>query len=199
MAINIVADHSLVNKGGTVQFTATASGIGTLRYQWKKRGVDKLPDKVIGDNTQILKIPDIDKSDEGQYYCIVTNMWNRSVESNHINLIIYGTYVGQFVYCMIVVTGPPIITAHPRSQLMTSNMSIILDCDAESGKKLITFKWENSNSYGGQWMTISNSNSRKLVVKNLKESEWFRCVASNGAGEARSNIAIINVLSEYNR
>ena len=197
MAISIVADRSQVNKGGTIQFTATASGIGALRYQWKKRGIDNLPDKVIGDHTRVLKIPDIDKSDEGQYYCIVTNMWNRSVESNHINLTIYGTYVSQFVYCMIVVTGPPIITTHPRSQLITSNMSIVLDCDAASGEELITFKWENSSSHGGQWMTISESNGRKLVVENLKESEWFRCMASNGAGETRSNIAIINVLSEY--
>ena len=93
-------------------------------------------------------------------------------------------------------TGPPIIITHPRSQLITSNMSIILDCDA-SGEELITFKWENSNSFGGQWMTISNSNSRKLIVKNLEESEQkFRCVASNGAGETRSNIAVINVLSK---
>ena len=75
-------------------------------------------------------------------------------------------------------------------------MSIILDCDA-SGKEPITFKWSNSNINGGQWMTISNSNSRKLVVKNLEESEQFICVASNDAGEARSNIAIIAVLSEY--
>ena len=94
-------------------------------------------------------------------------------------------------------TGPPIITTHPSSMIVTSNMSIILDCDVTSGKELITFKWENSNSFGGQWMTISNSNSRKLVVKNLEKSEQkFRCVASNGAGETRSNIAIINVLSK---
>ena len=93
MAISIVTDHSLVNNGGTVQFTATASGIGILRYQWKKRGVDKLPNKVIGDDTLVLRIPDIDGSDEGQYYCVVTNMWNKSVESNQINLTIYGMYI----------------------------------------------------------------------------------------------------------
>ena len=100
------------------------------------------------------------------------------------------------LYCIIVATGPPVITTHPSSQLITSNMSIILDCDASSGKEMITFKWENSNSFGGQWMTISDSNSRKLVVKNLEKSEQkFRCVASNDAGETRSNTAIINVLS----
>ena len=109
MAISIISDHSLVNKGGTVQFTATASGIGTLRYQWRKRGVDKLPDKVLGDDTLVLKIPDIDKFDEGWYYCIVTNMWNRSVESNHVDLTIYGTYgihMQVCLYCMMVQVLP---------------------------------------------------------------------------------------------
>ena len=93
MAISIISNHSLVNKGETIQFTATASGIGTLRYQWRKRGVDKLPDKVLGADTLVLTIPNIDKSDEGQYYCIVTDMRNISVKSDHVYLTIYGTYV----------------------------------------------------------------------------------------------------------
>ena len=75
-------------------------------------------------------------------------------------------------------------------------MIVTLDCDGVCNwKELITFKWESSNIYGGQWMTISNSDSRKLVVKNFKQSEQFRCVVSNDAGQARSNTAIITVLS----
>ena len=76
-------------------------------------------------------------------------------------------------------------------------MIFTLDCNA-SGKGLITFKWENTSINRGQWMTISNSDSRKLVVKNLEQSEQkFRCVASNDAGKTRSNVAIITVLSKY--
>ena len=197
MAITIISNYLPVKKGETVQFTATASGIGILRYQWRKRGVDKLPDKVLGDDTLVLKIPDIDISDEGQYYCIVTNTWNKSVESNYVNLIIYGMLVYSQVclYWLYDGTGPPIITTHPSSQLITSNMSIILDCDVSS-KEPVTFKWEYSSIYGGQWITISNSDNRKLVVKTLEQSEQFRCVASNDAGETSSNIAIITVLSK---
>ena len=72
----------LIGEERNVTFNASASGIGTLRYQWKKRGSDRLPDKVLGNDTLTLTIPNIEKSDEGDYYCIVTNMWNRSVESN---------------------------------------------------------------------------------------------------------------------
>ena len=83
----------LVNKGETVRFTATASGVGILRYQWKKRGVDNLPDKVSGKNTLVLTIPNIDESDAGKYFCVVTNMWNRSVKSSQVKLNIYGMFV----------------------------------------------------------------------------------------------------------
>ena len=90
MAIRVISEHTLINQGGTVQFIANASGVGIVMYQWRKRGVDKLPDKVSGEDTLVLTIPNIDKSDEEQYYCIVSNMWNRSMESNHVDLNIYG-------------------------------------------------------------------------------------------------------------
>ena len=99
LAIEVTSKNTLTNKGGTVQFTANASGVAIVMYQWRKRGVDKLPDKVSGKDALILTIPNIVKSDEGQYYCIVTNMWNRSVESNHVELNIYSMlYLYMFVY-----------------------------------------------------------------------------------------------------
>ena len=75
-------------------------------------------------------------------------------------------------------------------------MSVTLDCNA-NGTEPIKFRWENRINNGGQWMNITNSDSRKLVVKELKQSERFRCVASNDAGETSSDIADITVLSKY--
>ena len=59
-------------------------------YQWRKRDGD-LPDKVSGVNREVLTIPNVAESDEGQYYCIVTNEWGRSVESNDGSLTVEGT------------------------------------------------------------------------------------------------------------
>jgi len=59
-------------------------------YHWKKKGSKNLPNKVSGVNETILTIPNLVKSDEGQYYCTVTNEWNRSVESNDVTLIVSG-------------------------------------------------------------------------------------------------------------
>ena len=84
-------------RGGTARFTAIASGINTNNdtfiYQWKKRGSNSLPDKVLGGNGTEITIPNVTESDEGFYYCVVTNEWGRSVESNDVNFTVYGMLV----------------------------------------------------------------------------------------------------------
>ena len=90
--------------------------------------------------------------------------------------------------------GPPNITTQPTSQLTTVNISVTLTCEA-TGVGPITYHWETSNIKGGQWMNISNSNNTKLV-RNLEQSEQYRCVASNKLGPTKSNIATVNVLSK---
>ena len=83
-----------IAKGKTALITAMAGGISTNEnnfiYQWRKRNNNTLPEKVLGINESILTIPDVLKSDEGFYYCIVTNEWGRSVESNDANLTVFG-------------------------------------------------------------------------------------------------------------
>ena len=73
-------------------FTATTGGINmnNFMYQWSKRNNASLPDKVSGVNGTVLTIPNVLESDEGQYYCIVTNEWGRSVESNNVILTVVG-------------------------------------------------------------------------------------------------------------
>ena len=91
--------------------------------------------------------------------------------------------------------GPPTITTHPTSKLTTVSMSVTLNCEG-TGRGSITYQWQSRNINGGQWSDISNSNNRRLVVRNLQESQWYRCVVSNVAGETRSNAAAVSVLSK---
>ena len=94
-----------------------------------------------------------------------------------------------------VFTGPPTITTHPTSQLTNVSMSVTLDCEG-TGRGSITYQWETSNINGGQWMNISNSNS-KTLVRNLEQSQQYRCVVSNEAGSTRSDVATVTVLSKH--
>ena len=94
MSVNVTPSNDTIGERGTAEFIATASGVNNNNfiYQWKKRGRDSLPHKVSGADGATLTIPDLTKSDGGQYYCIVTNEWDRMVESNDSNLTVEGTY-----------------------------------------------------------------------------------------------------------
>ena len=94
-----------------------------------------------------------------------------------------------------IITGPLSITTHPSSQLVTNDMNITLDCEG-TGSGSITYHWEISSINGRQWMNISNSNSKTLIVGTLEQSQQYRCVVSNEAGSTRSNVATVTVLSE---
>ena len=94
-----------------------------------------------------------------------------------------------------VSTGPPTITTHPTSQLTTVSMSVTLNCEG-TGNGPITYTWQ-TRSGRQQWVAISNSGNRRLVVKSLQESQQYSCVVSNEAGGSRSNVATITILSEW--
>ena len=71
-------------------------------YQWKKRGSDFLPTKVLGVDDTLFTIPNLSISDEGDYYCTVTNEWNRIVESDDVTLIVTGMQFAFIAICMLL-------------------------------------------------------------------------------------------------
>ena len=97
---------------------------------------------------------------------------------------------------MIAVLSHPVITIDPTNQLVNTT-SVTLDCEGTGGGPL-TYHWETSNINGGQWMIISDSNSKTLVVSNLEQSRQYRCVASNEIGSTTSDVATVTILSKYN-
>ena len=79
----------------TAEFNAIADGINKINfmYQWRKRGSDFLPNKLLSVNETVFTIPDLSISDQGDYYCTVTNEWDRSSESEDVTLIVKGESV----------------------------------------------------------------------------------------------------------
>ena len=96
---------------------------------------------------------------------------------------------------MIAVLPLPDVTTHPTDKLITMGMSVTLDCEG-TGRGSITYHWETSNINGGQWMNISRGR-KNFVVRNLEQSQQYRCVVSNEAGSTRSDVATVTVLSEF--
>ena len=93
LSIKVRPKRRIVGERGTARFTATASGINmnNFTYQWRKRGSNSIPDKVSGVNETVLAIPNLAKSDEGKYFCFVTNEWGRKMKSNDVMLSVEGT------------------------------------------------------------------------------------------------------------
>jgi len=96
-----VESNLVIGEGKRAQFIATGSGINkrNFKYQWKRRGSSSFPNKALGVNETILTIPDVIKSDEGYYYCVVTNEWGRSERSDNITLTVQGM-CSYIVKCM---------------------------------------------------------------------------------------------------
>ena len=92
LVITISPNNLMIGSKTTAQLVARANGINmnNFVYQWRKRGSISLPEKMSGVNGTMLTIPDCNKSDEGQYYCIVSNEWNRHVKSDNAILIVIG-------------------------------------------------------------------------------------------------------------
>ena len=101
LSVSITPNTLSIGKRTTATFNATVNGISTSEnnfiYRWMKRGINSLPNKASGINGTVLTIPNVDESDEGRYYCTVTNEWGRSVESNNVTLFTFGKYVGVFI------------------------------------------------------------------------------------------------------
>ena len=66
-------------------------GSDNFTYEWKKVGVDELPDS-IGENTQNFTIRSVMPSDSGSYYCIVMNQWGRMVKSRNTTVNVLCEY-----------------------------------------------------------------------------------------------------------
>ena len=67
-------------------------------YQWRKRGSSSFPDKVTSVNGAVLTIPNLVESDEGVYYCTVTNEWDSSVRSDNVTLSV----IGMIHICLVM-------------------------------------------------------------------------------------------------
>ena len=95
LSISVTPTNKEAGEGATAKFTATAIGVNkeNFVYQWKKRGNGNLPNKVLGVNGTELFIRNSLKSDEGQYYCTVTNEWSNSEVSNDVTLTVVGTWL----------------------------------------------------------------------------------------------------------
>ena len=161
-----------VTEGQTATFSVTATGSGTLTYQWKKDGFDVTGGT--GGTTDSYTTPATVLADNGaQFTCVVTNAGG-SVESNPATLT--------------VDMLPPTITAHPSDQTVTEGQTATFSVTA-TGSGTLTYQWKKDgfDVTGGTGGTTDSYTTPATVLAD--NGAQFTCVVTNAGGSVESNAA----------
>jgi len=156
-----------VNAGGNAMFQVVAQGVGNLRYQWRRNGMD-LP----GKTSPVLQLNPAQASDAGNYSVVVTDDL-ASVTSEA---------------AVLVVNTPPTITAHPAPVAVSPGGTAIFSV-AVSGTEPFTFQWlKENNGLGGQ-------TGPTLTLNNVQPGDAGRysVVVANVAGNVSSQGALLTL------
>ncbi len=83
-------------EGNTATFTVSAESAEPISYQWQKNTVD-LNDggDISGVTTDTLQITNTETSDEGQYRCVVSNIFNSVISDEATLTVTFGVPVGR--------------------------------------------------------------------------------------------------------
>ena len=156
-----------VAAGSAASFTVSASGSGTLSYQWYFNGV-----AIGGAITNSYSIGSAAVANGGNYYVIVTGSGG-STQS--------GTAV-------LTVTGSPAITSQPTSQTVTAGNSVSFTVVA-TGTNPLSYQWYYNSS------PISGAVSATYAINPVTAGNAgnYYVTVTNTAGSATSNTVSLTV------
>lgn len=159
---------AIVLVGGTVTFTATASGSPPLAYLWTFNGTN-----LSGATNTTLLLTNVQLSQAGDYVLTVSNAYGGTFSSNAV----------------LTVNGvKPAITSQPTSQTVISGGTANFNVSA-SGTAPFTYQWEfNGNN-------ITGATNSSLALANIQTSQAgnYWVVVSNAFGTATSSNAALTV------
>ncbi|MBL9206571.1 MAG: immunoglobulin domain-containing protein, partial [Opitutaceae bacterium] len=158
------------NVGGSVSFTASASGTAPITYQWTKDGAP-----INGATSTTLTLNAVTLASAGSYQLTATNAAG-SAQSNA---------------AMLTVTQPavaPSFTSQPANASATVGGTVTFTASA-SGTVPITYQWTKDGA------PINGATSTTLTLNSvtLASAGSYRLTATNTAGSAQSNVASLTV------
>ncbi len=159
------------NVGGSVTFTAAASGTPAPTYQWKKNGTD-----IAGATGTALALTNVQTSDAGDYAVVATNSVG-STPSATATLTV-----------TTVVIDPPAITVPPASQTVNLGDTASFGVTA-TGTAPVAYQWRKN---GG---TLAGATDSVLTLTNVQASAAgsYTVTVSNAAGTVTSAGATLSV------
>ena len=74
-------------------------------------------------------------------------------------------------------------------------MNVTLYCNVSSAVRA-SFAWERSTD-GSSWSRIRDTQRSYYFVRNIQQTEQYRCLSGNGAGTVLSTAATIEVRGKH--
>lgn len=156
-----------IARGQTASFSATATGSGTLSYQWYFNG-----GTIAGATTSSYTKSNAQANDAGSYSVVVNNAGGNAFSSNAV----------------LTVTFPPTITTGPQSQTVSAGTSASFSVTATGGGTL-SYQW----FFGAS--PISGATASIYTIANAQAANigGYSVVVTNTAGTATSGSAGLSV------
>jgi hypothetical protein len=172
LAISSQPENQSVTAGQTATFSVTASGSGTLSYQWKKGGTN-----ISGATSASYTTPATTSSQSGtQFTVTVTDSTSSSVTSNPATLTVTAAAVA------------PSITTQPANQTVSAGQVATFSVSA-TGTAPLTYQWKDNGVNVG-----TNSSTYTTPATSASDnSAKFTVTVANSVSSATSNAATLTV------
>ena len=161
-----------VAAGQTAKFSVTATGTGTLTYQWQKNGTD-----ISGATSSTYTTPITVIGDTGTQYSVVVGNSADKVASSKATLTVTAAAVA------------PAITTQPASQSVTEGQTATFSVTA-TGTAPLTYQWKKG---GTDISGATSSTYTTPATSSADNAAVFTVVVTNGTGSATSSNATLTV------
>ena len=161
-----------VTIGQTANFAVTATGTGTLGYQWKKNGAT-----ISGATAASYTTPGAVTSDSGSQFTVVVTDSVGTVTSNAATLTVTATPL------------VPSITTQPSNATVTAGQTATFSVTA-GGTSPLSYQWRKNraNISGATASTYTTS-----ATTSADSGAQFSVLVTNAAGSVTSSAAILTV------
>ena len=159
-----------VMTGQSITLAVSATGTGTLSYQWEKEGAD-----ISGATANTYSISNVQNTNAGTYTVAVTN----SVGSV--------TSLGAVITVSAAPVAPS-IAVQPQSQTVTAGQNVTFSVTA-TGTGQLSYQWKENGT------NISGATASSYSISNVQSGNagTFTVVVSNSVGNSVSNDATLTV------
>jgi len=169
--------------GGTATLTVSATGAGTLAYQWYQGSSGETAAPVAGATASSFTTPALNAT--GSYWVRVSN-GGASADSTTATVTVTATPTES-------AASPPAITRHPEDQSIASGQSVSLTVRV-TGTDPMAYQWYSGAS-GDTSAALAGATGSDFLTPVLTVTSSFWVRVSNAAGSVNSSAATVRVSS----